>query len=172
MILRNWINKIVGSTGTYYPTVKTTGGITQNHSLGLGSSTEIYADNYKENSDNLPSSSLAIGLAIGSGTTTPTINDFKMENAIITNLNAAGAMRSIVANTNSSIVTLTQPITNTGESSITVSEVGVFAAYNTSGACMLLSRDIISPVTIAPNESKTFVLTIDFAEMSTSASVS
>lgn len=171
MILRNWINKMVGmNNGGTYPIVKTTGGITQNHVLSLSSTTIIYANNYKEISDSLSSSSLAIGLAIGSGTTAPTVNDYKMENAITTNLNASGVSKSFVADTSCSSITVTQPITNIGTTSITVSEVGLFCAYNTAGACLLLSRDIISPVTIAPNESKTFIVTIDFAQMSTSAS--
>ena len=173
MILRNWINKMVGvNNGGSYPIVKTTYGVTQNHSTTIVSNTLLYADNYKEINATISSSSLGIGIAIGSGTTAPTIDDFKMENAITTNLNAAGATRSFVADTNNSVISLTQPIVNMGESSITVSEVGIFAAYNTSGACMLLSRDVITPVTIAPNESKTFVVTIDFAQMSTSASAS
>lgn len=173
MIVRNWINKIVGSNGTSIPTVKGTYGNTYYHSLALTVSTALYADNYNENSGEISNTrSLGLAIAIGSGTTAPTINDYKMENAITSSLNTAGATRNTVANTSGSTVTLTQPITNIGESSITVSEVGVFGAYVADGPCILLARDVISPITIAPNESKTFVVTIDFAEMSTSASAS
>lgn len=173
MIVRNWINKIVGIDGTRVPTVKGTYGNTYYHSLGLTVSTALYANNYNEKSGEISNTrSLGLAIAIGSGTTTPTINDYKMENAITSNLNTAGATRNTVADPSSSIVTLTQPITNTGESSITVSEVGVFGAYVADGPCILLARDVINPVTIAPNESKTFVVTIDFAQMSTAASAS
>jgi hypothetical protein len=175
MILRNWINKIVGADDNSYNKVivKNTYGNSQNTDFMFNPSENIYADNYNEIS--LPAeNTLGIGLVIGSGTTTPTINDYKMENAITTNLNAGGVTRSFNANNSNSSLTVVQPIVNLGASTITISEIGLFAKYNAASntGCLLLSRDIISPVTIAPNESKTFVVTIDFTQMSTNASAS
>lgn len=173
MILRNWIHKIVGSNGNSYPTVKSTGGTSQPNALAFKYVENIYADNYNENSATIDSS-LGIGLVIGSGTTAPTINDYKMENAITANLNAGGVTRSFVANSSNSSLTVVQPIVNLGANTITINEIGLFGKGSaaSSGGCLLLSRDIISPVTIAPNETKTFTVTIDFAQMSTTTNAS
>lgn len=174
MILRNWINKIIGADGVNSDNVKvkSTYGRAQTTSFGFSPNINIYADNYNENNANV-SNSLGIGLVIGSGTTPPTIDDYKMENAITTNLNAGGVTRSFNANTSNSSLTVVQPIVNRGANTITISEIGLFARYDgASNGCILLSRDVITPVTIAPNESKTFVVTIDFTQMSTSASAS
>ena len=173
MILRNWINKIVGANDTDFNkvTVKNTYGSSQKTNFSFNPSENIYADNYNEISTPAENS-LGIGLVIGSGTTAPTIDDYKMENAITTNLNAGGVTRSFNATNSNSSLTVVQPIVNIGVSTITISEIGLFAKYaaTSSTGCLLLSRDIISPVTIAPNETKTFVVTIDFAQMSASAS--
>lgn len=173
MILRNWINKLIGADGTSEIVVKDTSGRISTSSLIFIPSTNIYADNYKEDKSGLPNS-IGIGVALGSGTTPPTIKDYKMESAITKHINAAGATRSFNANTSNSSLTVIQPIVNTGTNTITISEIGLFGRYSptSDSTCILLSRDVITPVTIAPNESKTFVVTIDFTQMSTSASAS
>lgn len=173
MILRNWINKIIGADdNSNYVKVKSTYGNVRATKFGFYPNINIYADNYNEDNTNV-SDTLGIGLVIGSGTTPPTIDDYKMENAITTNLNAGGVTRSFNANTSNSSITVVQPIVNIGANTITISEIGLFARYDgASNGCMLLSRDVITPVTIAPNESKTFVVSIDFTQMSTSASAS
>lgn len=172
MILRNWINKMIGVNGTgTVPILKPTYGIAGGADLSVAYSTNIYADNYDEVNEGMPST-IGIGVALGSGTTPPTIDDYKMENAITTNLNAGGVTRSFNANTSNSSLTVVQPIVNTGTNTITISEIGLFGKKSPTSTygCILLSRDVITPVTIAPNESKTFVVTIDFAQMSTRAS--
>lgn len=173
MILRNWINKIIGINGAGAPEVKSTYGHVGPSYLGISTINNIYADNYNEVYESF-TSTMGIGVAIGSGTTPPTIDDYKMENAITTNLNAGGATRSFNANTSNSSLTVVQPIVNIGTNTITISEIGLFGRQSptSDSACILLSRDVITPVTIAPNESKTFVVTIDFTQMSTSASAS
>ena len=111
-----------------------------------------------------------IGLAFGFGTTEPTINDYKIETPITT-LTAGG---NSLVNGNSyetySTVTFTQTVNNATADAITINEIGIYGG--TAGISTLFSRDVISPVTIAPNESKTFVVTIDLTQMSTSASAS
>lgn len=171
MILRNWINRIIGINGTSTIVVKSTYGSAGSFPLNIAPTTDIYADNYNEVNAGMPSS-IGIGVVLGSGTTPPTIDDYKMENAITTNLNAGGVTRSFNANTSNSSLTVVQPIVNRGTNTITISEIGLFGKNSpmANDSCILLSRDVITPVTIAPNETKTFVVTIDFAQMSTSAS--
>lgn len=174
MILRNWINKIVGcDAANAYITVKDTIGSSHGSYLNFKPSENIYADNYIEISQSI-GDYVGIGLVIGSGSTPPTIDDYKMENAITTNLNAGGVTRSFNANTSNSSLTVVQPIVNIGTNAITISEIGLFgrSSANSQSACLLLSRDVITPVTIAPNESKTFVVTIDFTQMSTNVAAS
>ena len=73
-------------------------------------------------------------------------------------------------------LTWTQTVTNNTSDSVTVTEIGLFgrlsSAVTQSKPCMLYTRDIISPVTIAPGETKTFVVTIDLTQMALSASAS
>ena len=174
MILRNWINKIIGVDGKgYVVQVKSTYGRAGQLSLSFSVNEDIFADNYTEVDAGMPGS-VGIGVVLGSGTTPPTVDDYKMENAITENLNAGGVTRSFNANTSNSSLTVVQPIVNIGTNTITISEIGLFVkGYPTSkDSCILLSRDVIPPVIIAPNESKTFVVTIDFTQMSTSASAS
>lgn len=114
-----------------------------------------------------------VGIVLGSGTTAPTFNDYKIE-APITTLTAGGnsTTRGSGYDTYSTSI-FTQTVVNNTASPITVNEIGLFTRNsNDSGCSVLFTRDIISPVTIGVGERKTFVVTIDLAEMSTSASAS
>ena len=101
MILRNWINKFIGANGNAAMVVKSTYGSASTTSLVVSPAANIYADNYNEVNAGMPNS-IGIGVVLGSGTTPPTIDDYKMENAITTNLNAGGVTRSFNANTSNS----------------------------------------------------------------------
>ena len=106
MILRNWINKIIGVDGKgYVVQVKSTYGRAGQLSLSFSVNEDIFADNYTEVDAGMPGS-VGIGVVLGSGTTPPTVDDYKMENAITTNLNAGGVTRSFNANTSNSSITV------------------------------------------------------------------
>ena len=63
-------------------------------------------------------------------------------------------------------------INNTGSSSFSFSEVAIGHWYPHTGSgdntVILLTRDVISPVTVEAGKSKTVTVVIDFAAMSTS----
>lgn len=109
-------------------------------------------------------------ILLGKGTTQPTPSDYNFETAI------EGASYT---STNTSFVRTgtkliySAVITNTGSSSFSFSEVALGNHYtksNNEGAdtVILLTRDVISPVTVEPNKSKTVTIVIDFAAMATS----
>ena len=108
-------------------------------------------------------------ILLGKGTTPPTPSDYNFETAI------EGA--SYTSTNNSFVRTGTKliysgVITNTGSSSFSFSEVAIGNWYGHTGAgndtVILLTRDVISPVTVEPNKSKTVTVVIDFAAMATS----
>ena len=109
-------------------------------------------------------------ILLGKGTTQPTPSDYNFETAI------EGA--SYTATNASFYRTGTKliysgVINNTGSSSFSFSEVALGNYYgstsgNTSVTVILLTRDVISPVTVEAGKSKTVTVVIDFAAMSTS----
>lgn len=88
---------------------------------------------------------------VGSGTTPPTLDDYKLENRI-----KSGLSGSLIRTTDGSGVNYVD-LTNISTSAITVSEIGLYGlAYrgaNTSGSnCILIERSTFDPVTIQPGE--------------------
>lgn len=71
-------------------------------------------------------------------------------------------------------VVLTQSATNNTEEDITVNEIGVFRANseNSTEPKLLVTRNVIEPVTIKPGETKTFTIKIDFSKFSDAYSAS
>lgn len=109
-------------------------------------------------------------ILLGKGTTQPTPSDYNFETAI------EGATYTT---TNASFVRTgtkliySGVINNTGSSSFSFSEVALGNWYssssgNTNRTVILLTRDVISPVTVEAGKSKTVTVVIDFASMSTS----
>ena len=106
---------------------------------------------------------------LGKGTTQPTPSDYNFETAI------EGASYT---STNASFVRTgtkliySGVINNTGSSSFSFSEVALGNLYNPTGSgsetVILLTRDVISPVTVEAGKSKTITVVIDFAAMATS----
>lgn len=169
MILRNWMNFMM-RTNHEGTSIKNTAGETYYLDSQINFNTVMYGDLYSEVTGSI-NSPISIGIAIGSGNTSPAIDDYKMESAITSNLNAGGtAVGHDVSYSRASSVTITQPIQNLGSATIVVNEVGIFGRNSGyTGASVLLTRDVLtSPVEIAPNETKTFVVTIDLSQMSTS----
>ena len=108
-------------------------------------------------------------ILLGKGTTPPTPSDYNFETAI------EGATYT---RTNASFVQTgtkliySGVINNTGSSSFSFSEVALGYWYPHTGSgsntVILLTRDVISPVTVEAGKSKTVTVVIDFAAMSTS----
>lgn len=110
---------------------------------------------------------------LGKGTTQPTPSDYNFETAIegasYTSTNAS------FYQTGTKLI-YSAVINNTGSNSFSFSEValGNWYANNSVGGghttVILLTRDVISPVTIGAGQSKTITIVIDFASMATSVS--
>ena len=92
------------------------------------------------------------GVVIGNGTAEPTAEDYSLSGSIITGY-------SYIANYNRNItddgvsVTATYTITNNNEEAITVSEIGLLAAYDNNAYVnkVLLERSLLeTPITIEP----------------------
>lgn len=106
---------------------------------------------------------------LGKGTTPPSPSDYNFETAI------EGASYT---STNASFVRAgtkliySAVINNTGSSSFSFSEVALGNWYNAisggKSTTVLLTRDVISPVTVEAGKSKTVTVVIDFAAMATS----
>lgn len=101
------------------------------------------------------------GLYFGSGTTKPTIDDYRLESETIQNL--AGIPNVTVVHNDESFMsaTVSMVVTNNNSEAVTISEVGLFGSdsymhmsltsTSTSGAAFLLERSLLDkPVTIQP----------------------
>ena len=109
-------------------------------------------------------------ILLGKGTTQPTPSDYNFETAIegvqYTRTNAS------FVRTGTKLI-YSAVINNTGSNSFSFSEVALGNYYgstsgNTNVTTILLTRDVISPVTVEAGKSKTVTVVIDFAAMSTS----
>lgn len=100
-------------------------------------------------------------IAYGNGTTIATSNDYNLESEI-SNLTLLGNSLSI---TDNGYIT-TSSIKNTSNEDIIVKELGVFETSKAENGFMstfMLTRNVLeTPVTIKPNETKTFTITINF----------
>lgn len=124
---------------------------------------------YNDAGTNASTSASYKGIILGTGTTPPTYSDYKMENYITgltySNQTATWSAPNFI---------LTESATNNTDTSIIVSEVGVFGMLENSGRYkkVLFIRNVIEPVTIKPNETKTFTVKINFDRFSDAYSVS
>ena len=108
-------------------------------------------------------------ILLGKGTTQPTPSDYNFETAIegvqYTRTNAS------FVQTGTKLI-YSGVINNTGSNSFSFSEVAIGHWYPHTGSgnntVILLTRDVISPVTVEAGKSKTVTVVIDFAAMSTS----
>lgn len=101
----------------------------------------------------------------------PTYGDFKIE-APVESSGYSNNSYSISADCQQ---VLTQSYTNKSSEDIIVTELGFFVSddnANENYAKVLLTRNVISPVTIKPNETKTFTIKIDYKKFSDAYSVS
>lgn len=111
------------------------------------------------------------GIVLGTGTTPPTYNDFRIE----TPVESSGYSNNSYSISADCQQVLTQSYTNKSSEDITVTELGLFVSdsdTNENYAKVLLTRNVISPVTIKPNETKTFTIKIDYKKFSDAYSAS
>lgn len=106
---------------------------------------------------------------LGKGTTPPTPSDYNFETKI-EGVSSTTTNASFVQ-TGTKLI-YSGVINNTGSSSFSFSEVALGNWYGTAGGgrstTILLTRDVISPVTVEAGKSKTVTVVIDFASMATS----
>lgn len=100
-------------------------------------------------------------IAYGNGTTIATSNDYNLEGEI-TDLTLLGNSVSI---TDNGYVVISS-IKNTSNEDIIVKELGIFetskSQYRVRSTFMLTRNVLETPITIKPNETKTFTITINF----------
>ena len=87
-------------------------------------------------------------VVVGSGTTPPSVTDYKLESQITTVSGNASYQRVTVGATDTFTVVAT--ITNTGTESITISEVGLQIKATNNKNYMIERTLLESPITIAP----------------------
>ena len=105
-------------------------------------------------------------LMLGTGTTTPTADDYRLESPITTNLSCD----SVSVSRTSLTKTYTATFTNSGSSDITVTEVGfiVYILYDFSSSDeypdhFLMDRTVLeTPITIPAGESRTVTYELSF----------
>ena len=107
------------------------------------------------------------GIAFGSDTTPPTINDTKLLNPITSGLSYGTAMVDFTSVPG--VATWSQTVTNTSDSNITINEVGLFTQDNTNsgtqGVTILFTRSVVEPIVLEPNNTKVILVKIDFREL-------
>lgn len=133
-----------------------------NSNMKLKSLSGSLSDNYQGNYVN------NCFVALGANTTTPTYQDYTFNR--ITTLNQTNNVVNkqgwADSQTYEGILQVITTYQNTGSNNVTVSELGIITAYNTSAwdnpaQAALVAREVLdSPVTIAPGETYAFSMTI------------
>ena len=175
MILKNFntiINQKIFSSSFLGDGFKTTANIPGTYLSGSNVSS-ITGQRYSENNREMSTYDL-IFIALGSGTTPPTVDDYKLVSKI------PDAITKYIGNTISYLgntMILTQTVTNisTGTENIEVNEVGIGLAGNQTLTypCLLITRSVLpETVVIAPGETKTFTVTLDTSKFINNVNVS
>lgn len=114
------------------------------------SSDLMYKDYSNMNDDNI-----GIYLLIGTGTTTATSDDYKLDN-IESNYTVITQNHTVFTNTyGNQILVINRIIQNSSDSPITVNELGL------CGCQIMIAREVLpEPVVLQPGEKHTFTMTI------------
>lgn len=102
------------------------------------------------------SSSAGIALVLVTGSTPPKSTDTALE-ALTEDYEVVTQTKDIPYSFSSSIVTITRVIKNTGSTSLTISEIGLYA-YQVNFGTLMLAREVIDPVTIQPGKKHSFTM--------------
>lgn len=171
MILKNWINFM---TKGYKCRMHYTNGSSNADMISSFNVNSIACTDYANGNYSASGSAMTCwGIAIGSDNTPPTIDDIKINTPIVSGIDASIHSNTLVVDSyDTTSISFTQTVKNTSAENITVNEIGVFvgAYYRDIKQRYLFSRDVIPTVTIAPGETKIFIVNFDFAQMSTTAS--
>lgn len=181
MLLKNFIVSL--ATGVAAPTsdgsdnplyLKSTTG--SEYKISNGSASVIYSVSGSKYSNTTGTNGIDTlgsykGIVLGTGTTPPTYQDFKIE----TPVESSGYSNNSYSISADFQQVLTQSYTNKSSEDIIITELGLFVTKSISNenyAKVLLTRNVISPVTIKPNETKTFTIKIDYNKFSDAYSAS
>lgn len=107
-------------------------------------------------------------MVFGKGNTPPTPDDYWLADAYNGTDHFNFKHISLVASVNAYTLTLIGTIENKTSEDLVVSELGIISGTSNTSASQprfLIARKLITPVTIAPNETKTFQYTMDFSEI-------
>ena len=102
-------------------------------------------------------------MKIGTGNTPAKKSDYVLEAPIDESLYTVAFVDNFSSDISSdeAYLSLQATFTNTSNSTLTFSEVGVFASAYTNANVFLIAREVLdSPVSIAPGEAKTFILKV------------
>lgn len=108
-----------------------------------------------------------IGVAIGTGTTPPTLDDYTLAEPIENNLKlkSTGVSYSLPTD-DKPVLVATQTVTNISTENVTITEVGLFGLYqlgNATHGITLYTRTLLdTPVTITPGETKSITVSINY----------
>ena len=89
---------------------------------------------------------------IGTGTKSPNVNDYNLENAIKTGYTITGMTKNLMAGS-TYVMQISGIITNTSDADITFSEVGLILSTYGNTDCLFAREVYDTPITIAPGES-------------------
>ena len=130
---------------------------------GKDSNTNVIRENGDQITANIGTSSeKTFKVSIGTGTTNVEKTDYKLESIISSGYTASVEEKIINApsETDTSMYNVVTNITNTSSSeTIQFSEIGLFVYQNTYGQRYMIAREVFdTPITLAPGETKSFVL--------------
>ena len=97
-------------------------------------------------------------IAVGSGNTAPTANDYSLESKI-TGLNNTGTF----SNNGVNGLTISGTITNTTNNNVTIKEYGLYGYQSVSNKYTMLTRTVLdNPITLETGEIATITINIAF----------
>ena len=102
-------------------------------------------------------------LVVGSGTTEPTVNDFRLESPVssLSVVTSSNSGNRAISYDDNFIYTLSKTFRNNTENPITITELGAYSQeLPNSGGVIMYAREVISPVTIQPGATYSFSITI------------
>lgn len=162
MILSNFIK--VMSCGINSTMPKSTAGITKMAYLAdtrnFSSLNFSRYNNIDENGDTYTLKMSYLGIALSSDTAVPTVDDYQF-----TNFYRSSDLVSVDASLNDGPMqtVLTQTVRNDGTQNVVINSVGIFGYAATINTIVLLTKTLLdTPVTVAPGETKTITVTIDY----------
>lgn len=116
----------------------------------------IDSNAYASNSYNARAAQWALGF--GTGTTPPTIDDYKFSGDLVTPTVVPGSGTAYNGSDGSIFAMV---VINQTQEAMTINEIGLFRKAQTYG-CVMLTRDVLpQPVVLQPGESKGFQIYID-----------